>query len=283
MKILLLFIIFTTLTVSLIKAQGSGSLIYDNAKRNYIAGNYDEAIKYYNEYLRSSTNDDRAFYERGMCFESQRRFDEALRDYSTAISLKSSYSKYYESRGYVYLKLNLPQNALDDFNRSIQNDAFNSEGYWGRANSYIDLAKYDMALKDMNSALNIDPTNAMYLYIRAVLYTTIGDTANFFRDLELLSNLYASSFFANYKSQYVVIILDNINTNIANLSRQIVESPQENFLYFRRGFNYYLQRNFSHAENDFNSTLKYTPDPNSRMAILSRKYIENCKVFSQDK
>jgi len=282
MKILLLFIIITTLTVSVLKAQGSGNLIYDNAKRNYIAGNYDEAIKYYNEYLRSNTNDDRAFYERGMCFESQRKFDDALRDYSTAISLKSSNSKYYESRGYVYLKLNIPQNSMDDFNRAIQYDARNSEGYWGRANAYIDLGKYDMALKDMNSALNIDPTNAMYLYIRAVLYTTIGDTTNFFRDLDLLSNLYASSFFANYKSQYVVVILDNLQTNVVNLSRAIMEYPQESFLYFRRGFNYYLLRNFTHAADDFNSAIKFSQDPNSRIVTLSNKYIVNCKEFSTD-
>lgn len=280
MKLILLLTVFTIFYVSVSKAQVTGNNAYDNARRNYIAGNFDEAIKYYNEYLRSYTNDDKAFYERGMCYESLRRFDDALRDYSTAINLRPGYNKYYESRGYAYLKLSMPQNSLDDFNRAIQKDAFSSEGYWGRANAYVDLGKYDMALKDMNSALNIDPSNAMYLYIRAVLYTTIGDTTNFFRDLDLLSNLYASSFFSNYKSQYVVLILDNINTNVVNLTRLMLEYPQESFLYFRRGFNYYLLRNFTLAEEDFNSAIKYSQNVNSKLVTLSYKFIENCRVFS---
>lgn len=280
MKIYLLLIYISLFGLSELSAQVTGNNIYDNARRNYISGNFEEAIKYYNEYLRSYTNDDRAFYERGMCYESLRRFDDALRDYTTAINLKSSYAKYYESRGYAYLKLKLPQNSLDDFNKSIQKDAFSSEGYWGRANAYIDLGKYDMALKDMNSAVNLDPTNAIYLYIRAVLYTTINDTTNFYRELDLLSNLYASAFFSNYKSQYVVLILDNINTNVVNLSRMIIEYPEESFLYFRRGFNYYLLRNFTLASDDFSNAIKYMPDKNSTLVRLSVKYIENCKNFS---
>lgn len=261
-------------------AQVTGNSIYDNARRNYISGNFEDAIKYYNEYLRSYTNDDKAFYERGVCYESLRRFDDALRDYTTAISLKSSYSKYYESRGYAYLKLSLPLNALDDFNKSIQKDAFSSEGYWGRANVYADLGKYDMALKDMNSAVNLDPSNSIYLYIRAVLYSAINDTTNFYRDLDLLSNLYASSFFSNYKSQYVVLILDNLNTNVNNLSKTILEYPEESFVYFRRGFNYYLLRNFTHAADDFNNAIKFSQSPGSTLVRLSNKFIENCKNFS---
>lgn len=280
MKILLLLIYISFFGLSGLSAQVTGNNIYDNARRNYISGNFEDAIKYYNEYLRSYTNDDRAFYERGMCYESLRRFDDALRDYTTAINLKSSYAKYYESRGYAYIKLNLPLNSLDDFNKSIQRDAFSSEGYWGRANAYIDLGKYDMALKDMNSAINLDPTNAIYLYIRAVLYTTINDTTNFYRDLDLLSNLYASAFFSNYKSQYVVLIIDNINTNVANLSRMIEDYPEESFLYFRRGFNYYLLKNFAMASDDFSSAIKFMPDKNSTLVRLSNKYIENCKNFS---
>jgi len=95
-----------------------------------------------------------------------------------------------------------------------------------------------------------------------------------------LSNLYARSFFSNDKSQYVVLILDNINTNVVNLTRLMLEYPQESYIYFRRGFNYYLLRNFTHATEDFNSAIKYSQNVNSKLVTLSYKYIENCKVFS---
>ena len=54
MRIILLLMVFAILYVTAVKAQVTGNNIYDNARRNYISGNFEEAIKYYNEYLKTT-------------------------------------------------------------------------------------------------------------------------------------------------------------------------------------------------------------------------------------
>lgn len=278
-KIILLCFSFTLLFVSA-DAQVTGNNMYDNAYRNYTAGNFEEAIKYYTEYLKSNTTSDRAFYERGMCYESVRRIDDALRDYNSAINIKPFYSLYFISRGYAYIKNGLPLNALDDFTTAIRNDPSNPEAYWGRFNAYADLEKLDFALRDINSAINLNTDNALYYYIRAVVYSKLNDTAKFYDDLERIINYYPSSFFASYKSQTVVLILDNISNNIAKLSNEIDNEPGNCLLYFRRGFNYYVYKKFSLAIEDFSNAVKHSNGIHSRLISLSVKFVDNCKVFS---
>jgi tetratricopeptide (TPR) repeat protein len=278
-KFILLCFVFTLLFVSA-KAQNTSSTIYDNAFRNYTAGNFDDAIRYYNEYINSNTTNDKAIHERGMCYESIRRFDEALRDYSTAINLKPFFSLYYISRGYAYIKSGLPENALSDFNMAVQYDPSNPEAYWGRVNAYLDLDKFDFALRDINSAINLKTDNALYYYVRAVVYSKLNDTAKFYDDIEKIMNNYPSSFFSNYKSQTVVLILDNIANNIARLSFDIDQSPDNPILYFRRGFNFYVYKKFNLAIEDFSNAVKNSSDVNSRLTQLSVKLVDNCKILS---
>ena len=77
-KVILLCFTLAILFLSA-NAQITGNSIYDNAYRNYTSGNFEDAIRYYTEFISSNTNNDKAIFERGMCYESLRRFDDALR------------------------------------------------------------------------------------------------------------------------------------------------------------------------------------------------------------
>lgn len=275
MKIFLLLLILLAITYNSIHSQVTGNSLYDNAYRNYKSGNFEKAITYYSDFLKSYSNNDKAFFERGMCFESLRRFDEAKSDYSIAIQLKPFFSPYYISRGYVFVKTGFPQNANDDFTKAIQNDPANSDGYVGRVNAYLDLGKYDLALSDINYAITLTPNNPLLYYYRAMIYTDINDTTKFYNDLEKILDNYPSEFFTNYKSQGVVLILDNIEQNVDFLTKQIADNPEDNLLYFKRGFNYYLLRKFVPASEDFSNSIKFSTEPSSRLVILSSKLIKN--------
>jgi serine/threonine-protein kinase len=174
----------------------------------------------------------------------------------------------------------LPENALTDFTSSIQKDPSNPEGYWGRVNAYLDLDKYDFAIRDISTAINLNPDNAIYYYTRAIIYTELNDTANFYNDVEKIVNNYPGDFFSNYKSQTVILILDNIAHNIKFLSQLIEIAPDNYLLYFRRGFNYYVFKKFNLAIEDFSNVVKYSGDTNSRLFTLTSKLVDNCKTYS---
>ncbi|MDD5362103.1 MAG: tetratricopeptide repeat protein [Ignavibacteria bacterium] len=283
MRIITVLVILFSIYLNVSYPQLKGITSYDNAYRNYISGNFEEAIKNYNEYIRAYANDDKAIYERGMCFESLRKFDDALKDYTLALQMKPYYSAYNISRGYAYVKMGIPANAYDDFTKAIQNDPANSDGYFGRVNADLDLNKFDFALTDLNMAINLNQRNPLFYYVRAMIYTELNDTAKFYDDIEKILDNYPNDFFSNYKSQGVVLILDNIEYNINVLSNAIENYPDQFLLYFRRGFNYYIYRKFGPAADDFAQSIKYCPDPSTRMINLSNRLIENCKIYNDNR
>jgi len=280
MKKLLLFLFLAS--SDLAGAQIKGIQSYDNAYRNFTAGNFQEAIKNYNEYLKSYTNDDKAYFERGMCYESIGKPDDALRDYSTALNISPYKSKYLSARGYTYLKTGIPLNAYNDFTNAIQYSPNDDKAYYGRMNANLDLQNLNKALTDINAAINLDPTNPLYYYPRAIIYAYQNDTANFYNDLEKLIYQYPSSFFASYRSQTVVLLLDNVQNNIDNLTDMLRIANDDYMLYFRRAFNYYLYRKYTNALEDLTNAVKYCPDTNSRLIILAKALADNCVKFREE-
>ncbi|MCE1165847.1 MAG: tetratricopeptide repeat protein [Bacteroidetes bacterium] len=281
MRIITLSILIFLLLAGFASAQLKGIPSYDNAYRNYVAGNFDEAIKNYDDYIKSYPNDDKAIYERGMCYESQRKFDDALRNYNAALQLKPYFSPYYVSRGYAFVKTNMPQNAYDDFTRAVQNDPTNPDGYFGRVNANLDLNKYDFALTDLNAAINLNNKNPLYYYVRAMIYTELDDTTRFYNDIERILSNYPGEYFSSFKSQGVVLILDNIENNINYLNDAITNDPENYLLYFKRGFNYYLFRRFVPAADDFQKAARLSPDSQSRLVKYAGMLIDNCKFYSE--
>jgi len=280
MKIITVLFFIITVNLNISYPQLKGITSYDNAYRNYTSGNFEDAIKYYNEYIKAYSNDDKAIYERGMCYENLRKFEDALKDYSNALRLKPFFAEYNISRGYAYIKTNMPTNAYDDFTRAIRSEPTNPDGYYGRVNANLDLNKYEFALNDLNAAINLNTKNPIYYYVRAIIYTELNDTAKFYDDLERILDYYPSEFFSSYKSQGVVLILDNIQNNINRLTNAINNIPDHYLLHFRRGFNYYVYKKFVPASEDFADAIRFCPDSSSRMVKLSQLFIDNCKIYN---
>jgi tetratricopeptide (TPR) repeat protein len=283
MRIITVLVILLSIYLNVSYPQLKGITSYDNAYRNYVSGNFEEAIRNYNEYIKAYANDDKAIYERGMCYESLRKFNDALKDYTLALQMKPFYAAYNISRGYAYVKMGIPANAYDDFTKAIQNDPTNPDGYFGRVNADLDLNKFDFALTDLNMAINLNQKNPLFYYVRAMIYTGLNDTAKFYDDIERILDKYPNDFFSSYKSQGVVLILDNIEYNINMLTNVIDNYPDQYILYFRRGFNYYIYKKFGPAADDFVQSIKYCPDQSARMVTLSSRLIENCKIYNDNR
>jgi tetratricopeptide (TPR) repeat protein len=274
------FIILFLLFNSSVYSQLKGITSYDNAYRYMTAGEFEKAIGYYNEYLKSYPSDSKAYDERGRCYENLRQYENALKDYSSAISLSPFYGTYYNDRGYAYLKSGMPENSVSDFTSSINYNPNSSDGYEGRVQAYLDLGKNDLALTDINKAMLLAPDNPMYLVTRAVIYSNLEDTSKFYSDIENILNYYPGSFFASYKSQIVSLLLDNFYSNIQKLNSQIEDNPGDRVLYFKRGFNYYLLKKFDAAISDFEKCVSISGS-NDRHSILSNLFIENSKSFKE--
>jgi tetratricopeptide (TPR) repeat protein len=272
------FLLLIVLIYTSANSQLKGITSYDNAYRNMISGDFEKAITYYTEYLKSYPSDSKAYDERGRCYENLRQYDNALKDYSNSISLSPSYGAYYNDRGYAYLKAGITENSISDFTQSINFNPNSPDGYEGRVQSYLDLNKFDLALSDINKAIILSPDNPMYLITRAVIYSELDDTSKLYSDVDKILTYYPSSFFASYKSQIVMLLLDNFNNNIQKLSVLIEEIPENRSYYFKRGFNYYLLKKFDAAISDFEKSISLS-ETTDKLSYFSSLFIENCKFY----
>jgi len=279
-KIISLLFFVLVPALSGLNAQLKGINSYDNAYRNYISGDFEKAITYYTEYLNSYPSDSKAYDERGRCYENIHKFDNAIKDYSTAVNLSPNTGLFYNDRGYAYLKSGLTENALGDFTSSVTYNPNSPDGYEGRVQAYLDLGKNELALTDINKAIMLSPDNPMYLVTRAAIYSVLEDTSKMFADLENILNYYPGSFFASYKSQIVLLQLDNFAARIHNLNQAISENPENRFLYFYRGFNYYLLKKFDAAIGDFEKCISLSVS-SDRLNKLSSLFEDNAKYYRE--
>jgi tetratricopeptide (TPR) repeat protein len=273
--ILFVYLLFISADVF---AQNFGVDSYDKAYRYYSLGDYNTAIKYYNEYLSSYTSDSRAYIERGRCYESLMKYDNALSDYSTAISLKPNFAEYYRNRGYVYIKTGKPDLALNDLNLSVLYNPDDAYSYSARSVAYIHLRNFDFALKDINTAMQLDPTNAGYLITRGTIYGAMDDTLNLYKAIDTILTFNPAKFFSSFKSQDVIIYNINFNNTITALTENLIKNPANDFAYFKRGLHYYILNKFEAALSDFEKCKKYANNK-EKMVEFSDRFIKNIKQY----
>ena len=139
----------------------------------YQRGEYEEAIRNYNEVIRITSNDAEAYYHRGLANNGLARYEEAIEDFDIAINLppnpKPNDAYSYHHRGLANNGLARYEEAINDFNMAIDlppnpkpNDAYT---YHWRGNVHYVLGQYEAALIDYDAANSFRPNpNAEYSY-----------------------------------------------------------------------------------------------------------------------
>ncbi|MFT5779979.1 MAG: tetratricopeptide (TPR) repeat protein [Crocinitomicaceae bacterium] len=87
-----------------------------NGQKFYKAGNYNEAIKYFDNALNMDSTNYAGYFSRGLCYKAQNKFKRALADYNNAIRLSRESDKktLYYTRGEIKSHLDLVDGACKD-------------------------------------------------------------------------------------------------------------------------------------------------------------------------
>ena len=76
----------------------------ERGNREAREGNYDSAIKFYNEVLKINPNNAEIFYNRGLSYAYKGDLNNAISDYTKALVIKKDFKDVYHFRGLVYKK-----------------------------------------------------------------------------------------------------------------------------------------------------------------------------------
>lgn len=119
-------------------------------------GNFEEAIKNFDEVLKYNSNSDIAYFYKGVVYHNIGKEQDAINNYTKAIEINKSMTDAYFNRGQLLYKSN-PKEALDDFVSAVALDPKFIDAYYSIAAIQKTFGQYKDAVKNLDKILEIEP------------------------------------------------------------------------------------------------------------------------------
>jgi tetratricopeptide (TPR) repeat protein len=132
------------------------------------------------------------YNDRGVGYTDKGDYERAIRDFNEAIHLNPTSIGSFYSRGYAYKKKGDYDRAIQDFDEALRLDPHFDLAYYERGNSHIDKAEYDRAIQDFNQAILIRPNIANFYNNRGVAQYRKGDYGRAIEDFDQAIHLNAN-------------------------------------------------------------------------------------------
>ncbi|MBK7381579.1 MAG: tetratricopeptide repeat protein [Ignavibacteriales bacterium] len=149
--------------------------LFDKGNNEYKIGNYQEAIKYYTNYIKEYPNDAGAYNNRGLAKDDLGDYRGAIQDYNKAIYLDPNNTDAYNNRGNAKSNLEDYRGAIQDYNKTIGIDPNDAGNYYNRGSAKSNLEDYRGAIQDFNKAIEINPNYADAYNNRGVAKKNLED------------------------------------------------------------------------------------------------------------
>jgi tetratricopeptide (TPR) repeat protein len=134
-----------------------------------------KAIEYLDKVIGLQPNSAEAYYNRGVAYDNLGQYQPAIKDYNQAISLKPDYAEAFHNRGTIYSEIGQYQLAIKDFNEAIRLHPNDAEAYHGRGFAYDKLDQYQRAIEDYNQAIRLQPDYTKAYNNRGINYLSQGN------------------------------------------------------------------------------------------------------------
>ncbi len=198
------------------KKKSNGKLAYENE----IAGNYNEALRYYDKVLQKKPQDLGALLGKARCFKKQGQLDQATSYFMQAARIAGSrgdvatqiegltgvidarpntFTAYY-SRGDLYFSQEDYGHAAQDFEKVIQIDHRNLGAYYKLGNSYYRSGDYNEALAAFQGAENLNFADPKAHFYMAKTYLALSDSKNMKKSYEKFTELASYSVRLEFKN-----------------------------------------------------------------------------------
>ena len=123
-------------------------------KYNFIL--VDDAPAYFSRYVQADPKDTWALGMRGSAWLLKGDYDNAIKDFDECIRLDPTNAGGFNERGNAYFAKKDYDRAINDYGEAIRLDPKDATGFAGRGSAYSDKRDYDRAIKDFDEAIRLD-------------------------------------------------------------------------------------------------------------------------------
>ncbi len=102
-----------------------------------------------------NAQDVQKYVERGIERCETGQYDQALKDFNDALKMKPNDASLYDLRGMAYRCKGQDEQAVQDFNKAMELDPKFGRPYRNRAMIYFDKGDFDRSLADLNKAQSL--------------------------------------------------------------------------------------------------------------------------------
>ena len=138
-------------------------------------GEYDRAIRAYDQALRLDPNYVEAYCGRGSAYWSTRKYDRAIQDFNQALQFDPQCVRSHYGRGVTYASKDEYDGAIHAYKQALRLAPNYAKARNGRGTAYWHQGQYDRAIEDFNQALRLDPNQARTYFNRGLAYRCKGE------------------------------------------------------------------------------------------------------------
>ncbi|MBD2353999.1 tetratricopeptide repeat protein [Tolypothrix sp. FACHB-123] len=250
------------------KPVGDAKLLYLQGVDKYEKGDYQGAIKDFNQALEINPKDAKAYNARGDAFYQLKDYQKAQLDASKAIQFNSKDANAYYDRGFSHYQLGKYKEAIADYTKAIQLNAKNPYAYYGRGLAHVELKDPQKAMADFNKAIALQPNYSGAYLQRGILHRRLGKTQAAIQDFDTvieMNPLDAQAFLQRGLTQFAN---NDRESALKDYNSAIELNPKYIEAYLNRGDIYSELGKNLEATEDYNKALEL--DSKSFIAYIHR-------------
>jgi tetratricopeptide (TPR) repeat protein len=111
-----------------------------------------------------------AFNARGDAYNGKGQFDQAIKEFNQAIKLAPNFAEAFSGRGMAYKGKGQFDQAINEFDHAIKLNPKIAEGFSGRGDAYVAKGQIDRGIQDYDQAIKLNPSVHFALPNRGIAY-----------------------------------------------------------------------------------------------------------------
>lgn len=240
---------------------GQGGADNYNRGNAYIQqGDYDRAIKDYDEAIRLKADDARAFNNRGNAYYGKGDYQRAIQDYDQAIRLRADDAMTFHNRGNAYFRQRDYDHAIQDYDQAIRLRANDAQAFNDRGNAYAGKGDFDRAVQDYSEAIHLAADYAKAFQNRGSAYLKKGDYDRAMKDFDQAIRLKPDDPAALNSRCFARAIANKaLEAALSDCNESLRLKPDSANTLDSRGFAYFRMGRYEKAIADFDEVMNRNP------------------------